>query len=698
MARKSAVFCKEVRDKVEKWQSEYFKDNITNYHKWFNFVMGNQWEDNEEVLLRKYSKQPLVINKLSPLAKHVLGEQRQNTPNLQAIPDEDADVQTVNTRDALIKQIMFNSDAKTVYQTAFQQSLIGGFGAYFMDTDYVNNNSFDQEPRPTAVRDATKCYWDMSAITPNKTDGMYAGIVTRMSREMFKQNYGKKLESSIGYNYGQIDSKFVWSNADEIAVVRHWQRKIVKETLYELSNGERVSQKELDESSQNLPMEGANTGEEASADVLIRNGEMVTITKERTVYKDKITIYKLAGDYIVEESDYPADELGMIFVDQNSWWDKQGKQICVPYFKDAYDAQRYLNYLATQSAYIWKVARYDQFMASKANVRTPETQKIWRDPATYQGALVYDVDLEGGTKPERLSPPELPQSFITQYQRALDDIHSSTGIYGTQVGQQGAELSGAAVDARTRQGSYVSYVVYDSLNRAIATGGRIINQMIPRLYDNERDVTIDTPDRGLQKIKINETDEYGEVIKNKLSDGNYKIRLIAGPSFEGQQAQSIDSMNVVLQADKTGQVFPMIADLYVDNLTLNNKIELKNRLRTIVPEEIIKAGKTGERPPPAPPQPDPMLIMAQSKMREADVKAQKLQEDGKKYMMEHQQKAEALEIERVEAAAQLQEQEMRYMAETNKTQSDQQIAHANNIVKILTHLKHPIEPKPKPEK
>ena len=54
----------------------------------------------------------------------------------------------------------------------------------------------------------------------------------------------------------------------------------------------------------------------------------------------------------------------------------------------------------------------------------------------------------------------------------------------------------------------------------------------------------------------------------------------------------------------------------------------------------------------------------------------------------------ALELERMEAAASLQEVEMRYMAETNKTQSDVQIAHANNIVKILTHLKEPQQPKP----
>ena len=276
-------------------------------------------------------------------------------------------------------------------------------------------------------------------------------LLSECREKRFKQKYGKNLEASIGENYGDIDTKYVWSNNDEVAVVRHYQRETKKDTLYELSNGERIFKKELDDSIEEYMPEGMNEGSEEKAEVIIRNGEIVSVVKERTVYKDEVYVYKLAGDYILEKSEYPCDELGVIFVDQNSWWDKKGKQICVPYFKDAHDAQKYLNYLATQSAYIWKVARYDQFMASKANMKTPATQAIWTNPATYQGALIYDVDLEGGTKPERIMPPELPQSFTTQYQRALDDIHSSTGIFGTKIGQQGAEFSGAAVDARTRQ-------------------------------------------------------------------------------------------------------------------------------------------------------------------------------------------------------------------------------------------------------
>ena len=44
-----------------------------------------------------------------------------------------------------------------------------------------------------------------------------------------------------------------------------------------------------------------------------------------------------------------------------------------------------------------------------------------------------------------------------------------------------------------------------------------------------------------------------------------------------------------------------------------------------------------------------------------------------------------LEIAQMELAGNIEEQRMRYMAETERTQSDNAIAHADNMVKILTH-------------
>ena len=393
----------------------------------------------------------------------------------------------------------------------------------------------------------------------------------------------------------------------------------------------------------------------------------------------------------------------VIFTDQNSYYERTGKQICRPFIKDAKDAQRYINYLGTQSAYLLKISRYDQFLVSKANVKSPDTEQIWRDPSIVQGGLVYDESVNGN-KPEQLRPPELSQSLLQQYQRAMADIESCTGIYNTQMGEQGNEISGTAIDARTQRGSYNTYVPYDSLNRTLTCGGQIINEMIPKVYDAERSITLKMKDGNPKAVALNkQMDDYGALIENDMTKGRYKIRLMPGPSFEGQKAESLESLNMLLTADKSGQVFPLIADLYVENLPLANNLELRNRLRTIVPQDIIEAGKTGKPLPPKQPAPDPnqqaiqlqqqeLQMQSQFKLQEIAQKERELQLKAAQYQNDMQLEQQKLQSERLALAAQIQDQRVRAASEIHKTNMDAQMNHADNLVKILTHHPKHLDP------
>jgi len=691
MARRDLELTKKIRDHIKKWDDNW-RFNKDQYHEFTSFVMGSQWTEDESKLFVDYHKIPLSMNKLAPLINHLLGEQRQNTPNLQVFPDETVDVQTAQIREALVKEISLNSHAKEAYQQAFQQAAIGGYGAYAIDTDYENENSFYLIIKVRKIKDPTTCYWDLSAMSPCKTDGMVAGERTRMSREKFKTLYGEKIERQIGsdsqYDEGSATG-WIFSNDNEITIIDHYERKYDKEKLYQLSNGRIINKKEMLEL-EKIDIEGQ--------ELLLDGEDVVTIINDRMSYKYKIKHYKVAGDFVLEETDFPSEQLPIIFVDQNSYIDKSGKQLCRPLVKDARDAQRYINYLATQSAYMIRVSRYDQFLVSKQNVRSPDTQVIWRDPSTAQGGLVFD-ESPSGVVPVPLRPPELPNSMITQYQRALADIEQCTGIYGTQMGEQGNEVSGTAIDARTKRGSYNTYVPFDSLNRAIAVGGEIINEMIPKVYDTERQMNLMMPDSGQQKVILNQQmDDYGSLVKNDMTKGSYKIRLLPGPSYEGQKMENLESIQAVLQANP--QLFSLVADLYVENLPMANNIEMKNRLKTIVPPEIIQAGKSGQPIQQKPQQPPPEVMIKmqalqlqqqkqqfdiQSKMQELKLKEQALILEGQQTGHDNSVAIQKLETERLEAAAKLKDQELRFQAEMAKINSDLQTSHADNLVKILTH-------------
>lgn len=747
MVKKAERIAHRARQAADKWR-QYFQPNIDQYHNIHEFVLGQQWTDDESEMLKTYKKIPLQFNKLATLINTLLGEQQQNTPQLQVVPMENCDEQTAQIRELITKDIMFNSGAKAAYQVAAAQAFVGGFGAFALTTEYTYSKSFDQDIHYKHFKDATRCYWDVGAEELNKTDGMVCGWLTRVTRAKFREKYGRKIESQImgddaiaatkeeialAVDTNVMSAGYTWADDNSVTIQDHFEKKLIPDTLYRLSNNRVVNQQEMDElieaSKQRMQdmmfldeMQQMTMGEEAGieqaegmqpqADELaVDAGEMggmdeslmtlydgdepVRIEETRPSKRTKIMHYKICGEYVLDETEFPSELLPLIFVDQNSYYNKNGKQVCRPFVIDAIDAQKYINYLGTQSAYVLKVSRYDQWIGSKRNVASNDTAQIWRDPLSIQGMLTYD-ESPNGDKPFQVTPPELSQSLLSQYQRAIEDMYTSTGLYPSRLGQQGNEISGAAIDARTRQGSYSTYCAFNAINRAIAAGGEVLNEMIPRVYDAERVITLMTPDEGQKNITINrQADEYGELIENDIRKGTFQVRLMPGPSYEGQKEQALQSLNMALQANP--QLFNLVADLYAENLPLMNTIELKNRFKTLIPPQIIEAGKTGKSPQelgqnqPSPEeiqmqmQQQQMQIEAQYKQAQIEIKKQELELKRQQMQVDLEIERQKLQAEEIAVMGEIEEGKMRYMAETDRTQSDSAIAHANNLVKILTH-------------
>lgn len=696
MPKKDPEKCRKIRDRKDKWD-KYWTINRSLYYEWIDFVMGDQWREDESKLFERYNKIPLMMNKLGVLMNHLLGDQIQNTPNLQIMPDDDVPVETANTRAALIKNINLNSDTSTIYQTVHSQQIVGGYSAFRLGTEYIEWNEFDQEIKFYAFEDPNRCYWDLSAKHPCKTDGMYAGFATRVSRKWFRDKWGKDIESQIGTTSITEDSTMAFADDDSITICDDYEREAKKYTIYKLSDGSVVDSDEY-KNLEKVKIDGKK--------YLFKDGQPVTRLDQRETIKYTTKHTQIAGDFILEETDFPSEQLPVIFVDQKSYYTKQGQQITRSFFKDVKDAQKYLNYLATQSAYIMKVSRYDQFMGPRKCFASPDIQQMWRDPSVVQGALPYD-ETPSGDKPQRLEPPELSQSLSMQYERTLIDIQSGTGLFNAQLGEVGNEISGTAVNARSRRGSKNTQTPRAALDVAIATAGVIVNEMIPFVYDTQRTLVLNTPDAESKRIEINKpADEYGLQIQNDMTKGRFKIRLKPGPSYEGQKEEALESLQLVLQADRGGQVFPMIADLYAENLPLDNNLELRNRLRTLVPQEIIEAGKTGKPLPPKQQGPSPeeqMIQMEQQfkmaelqhKMKEAEMKmqleTQKLELEKadlqRKAIESHQDMTmewKELEVKEREHILKFQELNRKYEAEMEKAQLE---AQHNTHKLILDHHK-----------
>jgi membrane protein involved in colicin uptake len=132
-------------------------------------------------------------------------------------------------------------------------------------------------------------------------------------------------------------------------------------------------------------------------------------------------------------------------------------------------------------------------------------------------------------------------------------------------------------------------------------------------------------------------------------------------------------------------------------------LEIRNRLRTLVPPEIIEAGKTGKPLPQKQPQPGPEEVLLQLKKQELEQRAMQAQQEAQLKIQELELKRqemhrkaietqqdmtiafEKLDADKEQAAARLQETMLRYTAEAERVGADLHMNQANHLMQILLH-------------
>jgi hypothetical protein len=219
---------------------------------------------------------------------------------------------------------------------------------------------------------------------------------------------------------------------------------------------------------------------------------------------------------------------------------------------------------------------------------------------------------------------------MQEAQIAADDMKATTGIYDASLGQRSNETSGKAINARKQEGDVANFHYADNLERALEHTGRVLIDLIPKIYDNERVVRLMGEDGTEKQATINQV-LYGmdgmPVMINDLSAGRFDVRVSIGPSYSTKRMEAADSMMQFLQAYP--QAAPAIADLVVKNSDWAGADEIAKRLKNMVPPELLNDPEDpdAEQPPPAPPDPMQQLQVmgAQKEVEKVAAEVEKIQ-------------------------------------------------------------------------
>ncbi len=626
------------------WNS-YFNENIVRGKDDMNFVLRDQWTAVERSEFTRLFKPAMTYNKLYDATKKIAGEQRKNKPDLivRSLTGK-ATQEQINLRADLVRTISYQSQNDLVYQTAFKSALMMGFGAFQICLDYESPTSFNQVIHYDLIPDPTRCGWDPTALKPHKGDGNWCSRGFLFTREEFDATY-PYVSNPVSYVDPYMLLDFQWQTRDTICVMDYFVKEWFPVIIYKLRDGRVVNAEELEKIEKTFKLQLEIAGDGEARRVIEKDAPIVV--SERQTQDYKIMHYRLIRDRIIDFSEWPSKYLPIIFVDGDSYF-IEGRQYTKSFIHEARDAQKFINYVGSEIAAEIKNRRREQWLGTPDNIIGNEQQ--WRNPELQMGALIAKPDPKTGQMPQKMQAWDLSPALLSNFQRGSQDIREILGFSENEA-LQGRDMSGKARRERKLEGSMSAYVFFDNLNQAIEQSGRVVLDLLPYIVgEDERAMTLNQKDGKTKSIVLNERQKDG-AIKNQLDKGDYDIEIDCGPSFAVQKADSVDFLSQLLAANP--QIFPLIGDIFAANLDVQFQEQLKERLQTLVPPEIL-AKEKGEPAPPKQPNPQEQMMamqqqMAQqemqNKMQEIEVKKQKLKLEEAELLLKAQQEQNKSELE-----------------------------------------------------
>ena len=613
------------RDGARVWDSYFSQNNLTG-EEMAEFLIRSQWTPVEKAEFDRTKKPALSVNFLYDTVRKIQGEQRQNTPDLVIRSKNGIATQKdIDLHTDIIQSVSYNSRTELVYQQAFSQALVFGYGAFQVHTDYENSNTFNQVIKYRCPQSPFRVFFDPSSQEPTKWDSDFNGEYIIITKKEYRARFPHD-DNPASFPFPQYEGLFV-NTKDNLCLCSYEQKEYFPVTLYELSTGESIKEDEWRDMEKRYKKAISHWDSYLKDMGLPRNTPipvLPTIVRSRQTYDYKTMQYLLSASKILDVTYFPSKYPSRIFVDGDSFF-LDGKQVTRPFIYYAKDAQKFVNYLCSETASQVKNLRREQWVGTPENVEGDDIRRMWLNPENQQGILLAKRD-RAGQLPQKIPPGELPQTLLMNYQRGIDDIKRILGFYDVNLGaDNGSEVSGVAIRNRGLQGGASTYIYQDNLGRAIEQGGRVALDLMPTIYDTERNLTIKTQDGKNKAIKINKKLPNGQIY-NKIDTTDMDIEISVGPSFAMQKTQAIELFIKLLNIPPQSPIFPLVVDLIAKNLDLQNMPQLVERLETLVPPQIL--AKEKGLPPPPPPPPDPMQVMAmqqsqqQSKMNEIKMQIQ----------------------------------------------------------------------------
>lgn len=550
----------------------------------FYSIEGAQWEGS---LSDQFANKPkLEFNKIHLAVIRIINEYRNNKISVNFISKDGSN----NDKLADVCAGLYRSDqqdscADEAYDNAFEEAVGGGFGAWRLRADYEDEEDEEddcQRIRIEPIYDADSCvFFDLDAKRQDKSDANFAFVLTSMTPDAYKEEFGEDEQSSL--NKVVQNAVFDWNTPDAVYVAEYYEIEHKKETVivFRSLTGEekRYKEDELEDDDGELMKRLDATGWQK--------------VREKKIKCRKVHKYLISGNRVLEDCGYIAGKYIPIIPVYGKRWVVDNIERCMGHVRLCKDAQRLKNMQLS------KLAEISALSSVQKPILTPEQiaghELMWaEDNIKDFPFLLINPTLDAGGNPISIAPtaytqpPQIPPAMAALIQTTDVDMKEMLG--NQEAGEEiQSNISGKAVELIQNRLDMQSFIYISNMSKAIQHEGRVWLSMAQDVYVEEGRKLKTISEQGdvssAELMKPMMKDD-GMEYESDLSKAKFDIAVDVGPTSASKKSATVRALTGMMQITTDQETLQVLSSMAMMNMEGEGISDVRDYFRS----KLIRIG------------------------------------------------------------------------------------------------------------
>ncbi len=585
----------------EDWESTA-RSRFEYDYKFANGDSHNLYQWDEGILTERENRPCLTVNKTQQHNLMIVNDAKQNKPGVRVRPvGDEATYEAAQIYQEIIYHIEYISNAENIYDSAMSWAVQAGIGYWQVVTEPISIDTFDQEIKIKRIKDPRSVYLDPDINEVDGSDARWGMIFEDIPKSVFKEEY-PDYASIVGNS--ALMSTFVgqdrWVTQNHIRLCLFYMKEQKKDKLisFMTDDGQQVlkRQSQLQDTEKMM-------AREVSRNKATREHYQY---RERNVLTDHINWYKIAGNWVVDQGEWLGKYVPIVRLPGTETiidgiLDRKG------HTRALINAQQMYNYNTSANVEFGALQTKVPWLVPSAAIG--ENIEYWSTANVKNHAYLpyehLDDNGEPIPSPQRPSPPMPSPAYVEGLKIAQNEMMMASGQYQAQFGEAENAKSGVAINARQRQGDRATYHFIDNQAIAIRFTGKIIIDLIPKIYDTKRVMRITATDGSVMNVTVDPdaqlpyqdapaTQPDGQQEQDndqKVMDvifnpniGMYDVQADTGPSFATKRMEAAQAMTQLAAGDKT--FMERYPDFLFEALDFPKSNDMAKRAKKFLPPNI----------------------------------------------------------------------------------------------------------------